>query len=520
MGGRTRIVGAGLLAAVLLPGSLAGQEPAPKTPPKPAESGEAVFEMREVSAFEESADAWYRLLRGQLVQCKTEPDKEVKVYPKLKSKRPLYGEVVLDRSLTDPKAGLKFHFVLDESGETPTAKPPEKAATAKALGVKGGSNPKSPYWKDVWSLLTSGVPPKYDRLYFDANRDLDLTNVAVLRPLAAPPRGAIPEGYSARQIVAFDYLTVAFDHGPGVGARPFRVLPRLVVGDDQYAAVQFVATVARKGTIRIGQDEYTATLAQAYLITGRFDRPFTRLELKPVGSGAREESWWGADELCALREAQGRPYTVSATSTGDKLIVRPYRGDFGTFAIGPGKRDLKEFGVTGSIRSRDLAIPVGPREPTGAAAAGRRHIVPVGDYLPTYLHVRYGGLEITLSENYHSDGRPRDRGDRPAVFGMKVRKEKPFVLDFSNPPEVMFASPAKHQVFKPGDEVRVAAVLTDPVQDFMIRGLSDTTRTQKETYKLPDGKERSYERPLSLDPVVTIANSSGQKVATGKMPFG
>ena len=37
--------------------------------------------------------------------------------------------------------------------------------------------------------------------------------------------------------------------------------------------------------------------------------------------------------------------------------------------------------------------------------------------------------------------------------------------------------------------------------------------------KLPDGKE-SYERPLSLDPIVTITNAGGKRVAEGPMPFG
>jgi hypothetical protein len=33
-------------------------------------------------------------------------------------------------------------------------------------------------------------------------------------------------------------------------------------------------------------------------------------------------------------------------------------------------------------------------------------------------------------------------------------------------------------------------------------------------------KERSYQEPLSLDPVVTISDASGKKLAEGPMPFG
>jgi len=514
-----------LVLGVLVAGAaaLAAEEPAAgqKAPPKAAAAQEAVFEMREVSAFQAGVGAgWSPLARGQAAVCKTEPDKEVKAYPKLRSKRPLYGSVTFDASRTDPKAGIKFHFVLDESGEAPAEKPAaEKTAAAKASEGKSPSKSGQPLWKEVLSRLASGGAPRYDRLYFDANRDLDLTNDPVLKPMADPPPGAIPE-YQAPQIVAFDYLTVEFDHGPGIGPRPFRILPRLVVSDDKNAAVYFVAAVARRGRIRVGPREYEAVLGQAYLVTGRFDRPQTHLELTPVESSEEPEFWNGMDEICALREANGQFYTISTTPTGDKVSVRPYRGEFGVFAVGLGKRDVKEIGVAGSIRSSDLAVPLERRPLAYPAAKTREHMVPVGDYLPTYLHVRYGRLAIGISENYHSDGRPRDRSDRPLVFGMKVRKDKPFVLDFSNKPEVMFVSPARHQVFKPGDEIGVAAVLVDPVLDIMIRGMVDTTRKQKETYKLPDGKEHTVERSLSLDPIVAITNSSGKKVAEGKMPFG
>jgi hypothetical protein len=110
--------------------------------------------------------------------------------------------------------------------------------------------------------------------------------------------------------------------------------------------------------------------------------------------------------------------------------------------------------------------------------------------------------------------------ERRRVYAIQIRKDKPFVLDFSNKPEVVFASPAKDQTLKPGDTMRVAAVLTDPGLDIMIRGVNDTGRKQKEVYKLAEGKEHSYERPLALDPKVTITNSSGKQVAEGKMPFG
>ena len=112
----------------------------------------------------------------------------------------------------------------------------------------------------------------------------------------------------------------------------------------------------------------------------------------------------------------------------------------------------------------------------GSPKPARRCQIPVGDYLPNYITVEFGHLRIAISHNYHSDGKPRDRIGRASVYGLAVRKDKPYVLDFSNKPDVMFASPARGQQFKPGDTVEVKAVLVDPKLDFMIRRLNDTSQ--------------------------------------------
>jgi len=137
----------------------------------------------------------------------------------------------------------------------------------------------------------------------------------------------------------------------------------------------------------------------------------------------------------------------------------------------------------------------------------------VGDYLPNSLHVEFGRLQMFISDNYHSDGKPRERGGRPPVYAVHVRKDKPFVLDFSNQPEVLFASPVKAQRLKPGDPLEVKAVLVDPALDIMIRELADTIRKPK-----PNQTRNS--QYLSLDPTVTVKRTNGEKVAEGIMPFG
>ena len=483
------ILGSGLTLLLLALGPRA-----PAAEDKDTAEKEAVFDMKEVSVFDEAKDdRSFGLLRGQYAECKSEANKEVKAYPKLKSERPLYGTVKFDPKLSDPKSGMDFYFALDESG---------------------------------------GTGKGYDRLYFDLNRDLDLTNDPVLKPMKDPPSAvAVPSG--DKQVV-FDYLSVQFDYGPKVGARPFRILPRLMMFDEKRGYLFFLATVARKGKIRVGTREYEAILAQPYAITGRFDRPHVGLSLKPAGSPGEREYWWGAEELGAMRWSDGKYYTTSTTPTGDKLIVKPYQGEFGLFEIGPGKRNLDKLSMSGSLRSENWSLSVGTvgvGPPTQEKT--RQCKLPVGDYLPSYVSLEYGGLQISVSDNYHADGKPRDM-QRRRTFGIKIRKDRPFVLDFSNKPEVVFASPAKDQTFKLGDEVKVAAVLTDPVLDTMIRRLSAVSPPKrepsakegsvisrlKEALGMGDTQTKPPDGPQSLDPTVTITDSSGKRIAQGKMPFG
>ena len=511
--------------------ALAAAEPGCAVGAEDAETAsEAVFEMREVSVFSRSDSRVFgRLVRGQTARCDIEPNEEVKAYPKLKSKRPFYGTVTFDREYYDPNSGKEFHFVIDESGEAPAAAEEESADAeseekvsllerlSSALFGSQGERPE----KKAPEVL----PITYDRLHFDVNGDLDLTNDPVLVPMKSPPSGAVP-GWDAKQKVVFEYLAVPFEYGPDQGKRPFQIMPRFLLREhegEEYASVYFTATTARKGTVRIGSRRYDAVLGQPYLITGRFDRPHTGLYLSPVDSPGESESWWGADSLCAMRQVDGKYYTTSTTPTGDKLFVRPYQGEFGVFEIGPGARDVEteKFRISGSLRSKSTAVPVGSPSPSSPGLEKvQRCELPVGDYLPGYVSIEFGRLQMSVSNNYHSDGQPRDRLACPPVFGIKIRKDKPYVLDFSHEPEVMFASPAKEQAFALGEEISVKAVLIDPVLDVMIRRLRDSTRQEEKTIEVGGGKTGTYRDVVSLDPTVTITNSAGERVAEGKLPFG
>ncbi len=432
--------------------------------------GERVFSLREASAFEVGESEF---VRGQSGETQTNKHAEVKAYPQFTSSNPIYGLVRLGVDYRVRGSGTTYYFAIDES---------------------------------------KGTGKGYDRFYFDLNHDLDLRNDTVTKPLENPPSGARLNYSGVKEQVIFQYLSAGFGPG-GATDKPIEIMPRLmrtVYEGTTYDQVSFVRTHLHAGRVQLGAKEYDARLGNKYVITSGMNQPGVALALEPAGKGS-SLSWWGSDSLGAIHKVNGVFYTCSANASGDKLTVRPYDGELGTIQVGPGKRSIDKLSLRGSLSGTNTAVAVGGDSTDGWPQPARSCQVPVGDYLPNSLNLEYGRLRIFVSDNYHSDGKPRERG--APVYGVKVRKDKPFVLDFSNEPQVLFASPAKGVTLEPGDTLEVKAVLVDPVLDIMIRELSDSTRKAR-----PD-QTRSM-NALSLDPTVTVKRGNGEKVAEGIMPFG
>jgi hypothetical protein len=443
---------------------------------KPSQEEVKSFPLTEISPFDLDIRDFKR---GEYSKNEEKPDPEIKALPQFKSENPVYGKFEFGRIDLDNKNAISYHYALDES---------------------------------------SGTGKGYDLLYFDLNRDLDLSNDQPLKPMLSPPRDAAFGGNYIEKEVFFKNITLSFDVGSGVKLeRGF--LPHLVVQkiqENRYTAFYLISTKLRTGKVEIAGQKFTAYLGHSYVVGPSFDWPGTALHLVPEGSqnGPR---WWGADNIKAIHRIPDTPsggyYRFSATPQGDQLFVRPYTGDFGIFEIGAGNRKIDKMEVSGSLYSKDANVAIGGEpEDWGGRKPAPSCSIPVGDYYPSYISVNYGKLRISISENYHSDGKSTDRQDRPYVYGMSIRKEKPYILDFSNKPAVMFASPPKDHRVKVGEKLRVEAVLTDPQLDIMIRGLDDTTRKKKTDY--------GYERDFSLDPTVVITRADGEIMAQGEMPFG
>jgi hypothetical protein len=434
------------------------------------------FKLREVSVFEPGKD---NFLRGQMCRCQDKPFSEVKHYPAFTSQAPIFGSVRFGGKLGETNSGLLFYFAADES---------------------------------------RGTGKGYDRFYFDANRDLDLRNDPVAKLQLSPPdHGYKPNFSGIKALAAFDFLKVNLGT---TGGNPdlVEIMPRLLLtGDDTqtYRYLFFVRTHLFEGDIRIAGEKFHAQLGNDRAISPSLDYPSTALVLS---QGNNTFDWWGGDRISAMHKVDGHFFNFSAAQDGE-LTVHPYSGDLGTFELGPGSRKMTNtnFSSTGSFEARDWAVAVGGDIKGGQPVEASRCQVPVGDYLPEFLTLQFGRLRIQLSQNYHSEGKRQSRDGRPNVYGITIRKDQPFALDFSNQPEVMFTSPTNSQRVKVDDTLTVAAVLVDPKLDIMIRHLDDTSHKQT---KDAEGKPLGYERNLSLDPTVIITRANGDKVAEGVMPFG
>lgn len=505
----------------------AEEPPLADTPAADTAAAEVVFDLQEKSVFEDRPGSRsYELTRGARATCEEQPYAEVKAYPPLHSKKPIYGLLRLAPEVSKQDSGMPLHFVVDESGETPDAATPKQGTQEeqpslldKLRNALSGSNDEQS------APELAPLNNTYDRLYIDLNGDLDLTNDPVVVPMKRPPEGAVHRYSSMRQLVVFDEISVPLDFGPELGSRPVRLVPRLEIQEyegKEYPGIGFISAVVREGDIKIGNRSHHAIVAQSYFITGRFDHPYTRLFLTSSDNPDRDEYWWGGDQLRAMRVADGQYYTTTMTPLGDKMIVTRYQGDFGLLKIGPGDRKLDKLSIQGSLETRSTALAVGAPsdEPSGGLTPVSECRLPVGDYMPDYVTIQYGHLQLSISQNYHSDGKPQDIDRNAWSYGIKIRKDETFVWDFSTAPEVMFASPAKEQTFKRGDEINVKAVLIDPQLTIMIRGLVDTARKEKKTVDYGNGETSSYETAVSLDPTVTITNAAGTPVAEGKLPFG
>lgn len=383
------------------------------------DSGKVSFPLEQISGFLDDA--------GHVCLCSEQAEPDVS-YPAFTSDKPLYGVMRVNMEIGNAQSGTAYRFALDESG---------------------------------------GTGAGYDRLYINVDSDAGLSDEKPLTPLQDLPAGAMLGHSRIAQQVCFDYVTFSDGSDENV---PYSVetMPRLTVSEQGYATLTFVATKARAGEIEIAHRRYRVTLVNRYPLGTRWDRPETTVRLEGR-YGVHVPHWVAANRLMALHEIQGTLRRRSVTAQGDLFFVEPYRGDFGTLAVGSGRRFVWTKTLGGSLFASDKAVLVGDDPEGRPLEQVSRWRVPVGDYAPEMMDVRHGPLYITISSNYHEEGAPR--GKAVLARPLKVRKDKTCVLDFSKRAEVLFIVPTRNARIRPGDELVVYAVLVDPKLDIMIRNL-------------------------------------------------
>jgi len=199
-----------------------------------------------------------------------------------------------------------------------------------------------------------------------------------------------------------------------------------------------------------------------------------------------------------------------------KIAARPYQGPVGTIKLGKGGRELEKVGFRGS-----LFMKGGISAPIGTMRQVEQCRIPVGDYtlgMFPCLYVTYDNLYFRIS-NY-SNARRR-YSEKDIIYPIQIRRDKPYVLDFSNEPMVIFDQPMvildhSHRsktTFSRGDEIRFSTSLTDPKLDISIDSLHDRSVMVDREYKRSDGTVFRTKVTKSLDPIFVIARADGEVIA-------
>ncbi|MEN6427499.1 MAG: hypothetical protein ABFE13_19265, partial [Phycisphaerales bacterium] len=444
------------------------------TPPEGA--ARLIVPMEEIRLQEVREPARYSFLTGDNARVEPSGDPDVN-YPAFQSPSPRFGEVRFAGA--GVAASWRLHFALDHS---------------------------------------EGTPGTYDLLYCDENNDLDLRNDPPRRVLT-DPNGFPRTNRAEVQSIWFEPVTVPFPAEPE-GRRLVELLPRLWLYKDGEPRLNVVAAKVHKGRFEIGGKTCEAFLGYGSTITGRLDLTLSALCVLCEDSEHAGLVGTAMEELGVMRSLGGRWCQFSCTPTGDQLFVYPYEGPLGVLRLDAGGRDAKRLEMFGELCTTRTRLCIGHMLENGLLQGADKYEIPVGDYYPDNLVVCFGDVRFSLSYNPYakdSDG-CYSRHDR-ATRSIRIREDQPFVLDFPDKPRVVFVHPRRKDRPTPGDEVRVEAVLVDPVLDAMVQRLEDMAQSETRTYTMLDGRQRTFETGLVLQPRVVVKRG-GEILAEGVMPFG
>ena len=116
--------------------------------------------------------------------------------------------------------------------------------------------------------------------------------------------------------------------------------------------------------------------------------------------------------------------------------------------------------------------------------------LPVGDYVPSYLSIDYGGLQISLVRQLpFRRPAPRLGTQRRTLLASRSARTSRSCWTSRTSRRCCSPVPPPTRPVKLGDEVSVKAVLIDPKLDIMIRRLDDPSKNEE-----GDGQVSARER--------------------------
>ena len=359
---------------------------------------------------------------------------------------------------------------------------------------------------------------RYDRLYIDCDGCGDLTHDPPVALLETLPAGLDRFGINR----VFNTVSLALGEGAEGPTQQVRLMPAMLA----WPGLTFLPATEWRGRIRMGGRVFNVTLIPTLGMIGRLDDPRTPLFVNPVGTPLLTSSAPLPDQLGTVREVDGEYYKITATPAGDQLTVRPYPGERGVFEVRKGNRDISdtELSVAGQLNSNSGVFFLG-RVPSSSSIGTQKeekrakYCLPEGEYQLARLFVDLGPLALQLRAD---NTVPSDPARKSAGNAIVIRKDKPYVLDFSAKPQLVFLGPPKSKDWRLGDTVLIQTrMIVDPEKRLVLASLNDKTKAAAQAVpRSANIRGRMASRFNAITPTLVIADASGKAIASSKMPFG
>ena len=133
----------------------------------------------------------------------------------------------------------------------------------------------------------------------------------------------------------------------------------------------------------------------------------------------------------------------------------------------------------------------------------------VGGFRPPQLAVAHGNIA------------PSDPARKADANAIVIRKDKPYVLDFSAKPQIVFLDLPKTKQWHPGDAVRIQSrMIVDPEKRLYLVSLNDKTKTVVQSgRRLPNFRGIVPSKYAAIEPTLVITDAAGKTVASGRWPW-